>query len=170
MKNKRVNNMKWYVYLICVLVVVATLIFGVVKGMNKEYMVGKNINLKDVSEFYYTYSATTNPAEYERYHFYIENSKYMFFHQIREADHLPLTEEDAIETQNIELTDEQWQQFFSYLEGGKVTKRTESIDTGTKTSLYLYWNKDKAKYNEFTFETYTKNLEFKKFCNELIGK
>ena len=58
-------------------------------------VVGATVKQKDVTEFYYTLSSSTNPPRFQRYRFYTAEGKYYFYHEKREGDHWPLREEDV---------------------------------------------------------------------------
>ena len=58
----------------------------------KGYTVGKNIGIDDIAEFYFTRSTSVYPPHYQRYRFFMEDGKHMFFHETREGDAFPLTE------------------------------------------------------------------------------
>ncbi|MBR6349300.1 MAG: tyrosine-protein phosphatase [Lachnospiraceae bacterium] len=133
--------------------------------------VGKDIKIDDITEFYYTVSTSTNPPYYQRYRFFIEDGKYKFFHEKREGDHWPLTEEDATITGTVELTEEQWQTFYSFLEGGTVVARSENNTDGGGRGpwLYLYWKGDKGKVQEFSFKSNAEEGAFEDFCHDLSG-
>ena len=137
-------------------------------ALKSELIVGKDIKESDITEFYYTISSSTNPPEYQRYRLYAENGKHYFYHEKREGDHWPLTEEDATVKGTFELTDEQWAEFFGLLEGGTVIKRQVSTDSGGRGPwLYLYWKNDKGEYQEFSFETWEKQGAFEELCEDL---
>ena len=70
--------------------------------------VGKRIAKESVTDFYYTYASSTNPPDYQRYRFYTENGQYFFYHEKREGDHWPLTENDVTVSGTRELTDAEW--------------------------------------------------------------
>ena len=44
-----------------------------------EKLVGTDVKLESVTEFYYTYSTSTDPPHYQRYRFYTEDGKRFFF-------------------------------------------------------------------------------------------
>lgn len=137
-------------------------------ALKSELKVGKDIKQGDITEFYYTVDSSTYPPEYQRYRFYTENGKYYFYHEKREGDHWPLTEEDATVKGTIELTSDEWADFWRLLEGGTVVKRSDSTESGGRGPwLYLYWKKDRDEYQEFSFESYDKEGEFESFCKEL---
>ena len=132
--------------------------------------VGTDVKIGDVTEFYYTLSTSTNPPVFQRYRFFTENGRYYFYHESRAGDHWPLTEEDITVNGTVELTEEQWNQFFDLLKNGTVEKRKENLDSGDSGPwLYLYWKKDKGDIQEFTFESLGKRAEFVEFCEKLRG-
>ena len=133
-----------------------------------EKTVGKDIAIEDISEFYYTYATSTYPPDYQRYLFYVDNGTSMFYHEKREGDHWPLSEDDITISGSIELSEEEWSYFFSLLKDGKVKKRSESADSGRSGPwLYLYWNGDRSKYQEFSFASWDAEVSFEEFCVEL---
>ena len=130
--------------------------------------VGKDIGLKEIKEFYYTYDASTYPPQYQRYRFFTSQGKYYFYHEKREGDHWPLTEADATMTGTIELSEEEWDTFYGHLKDGTVVDRTESLDCGNAGPwLYLYWSGDHGKTQAFTFQPYGKRTGFEEFCAAL---
>lgn len=134
---------------------------------NKK-IVGKNIAISDITEFYYTYATSTNPPDYQRYHFYIKNGEYFFYHEKREGNHWPLRESDKTVFGTVKLSEAEWTTFFDYLKGGKVKNREESLDSGDSGPwLYLYWKGDKSKCQEFSFESFEKKTAFEEFCFKL---
>ncbi len=138
---------------------------------NGEKTVGKQIKQGDITEFYYTYSNINYDAFYQRYRFYVEDGKHMFFHETRERkdEYGPTTEKDITKTGTIELTDEQWTAFYELLEGGTAVKRSESASTGDSGPwLYLYWKNDKGKIQEFSFASYDRRKAFEEFCGSLV--
>ena len=150
-----------------VVIVVAVLSYPDAFGGN--YMiVGKDIKKEDISEFYFTYDASTYPPYFQRYRFYTEDGKCFFYHEKREGDHWPLLESDIAISGKKELSEEEWNRFFDLLKDGKVEKRTESVEDGDSGPwLYLYWKKDRGKYQEFSFASYGKQKEFEGYCKEL---
>lgn len=135
---------------------------------NNKKIVGKTITEEDFKEFYYTYSTTVNPPEFQRYRFYIEDGKKMFYHEKREGNKTFLTEEDITVTGVRELSSEEWEKFWNYITGGTVENRKEDTSTGgSGPYLYLYWNGDKNKCQEFTFASLEKKTGFEAFCETL---
>ncbi len=131
--------------------------------------VGKGIKTSDITEFWYTYSSSTNPPRFQRYRFYVDGDVWHFYHEKREGHHWPLTEADVTISGDVVLSQDQVALLFSCLDGGTVKARGESADSGNAGPwLYLYWKKDKSKYQEFSFSSYSNRLKFEEFCEELI--
>lgn len=134
-------------------------------------IVGKAIKEDNFKEFYYTYSTTVNPPEFQRYRFYIEDGKKMFYHEKREGNKVFLTEEDITVSGTIELAAQEWEAFWNYISGGTVKNRKENTSTGGSGPwLYLYWDGDKNKCQEFTFADFEKLAEFEEFCMKLKSR
>lgn len=135
-------------------------------------IVGKDIQTEDITDFYYTEENINYDAHYQRYRFYVEGGKHIFFHETRERknDYGPCTEDDTILIGSIELTDEQWSQFIDLVNGGIVKARGDSAESGgTGPWLYLYWTNDKGKYQQFSFDSYETQAKFEKFCLSLVS-
>lgn len=157
-------------YKIIIAVVASVAIIGVLGWMllNNQKNSGKSIKEEDFKEFYYTYSSTVNPPEFQRYRVYIEDGRKMFYHEKREGDKVFLTEEDITVSGKRELTSEEWKKFWSYMSEGTVKDRTEDTSTGGSGPwLYLYWNGDDNKRQEFSFADSEKLTEFEEFCVNL---
>ena len=140
---------------------------------SKEMIVGTDIDFEDITDFYYTKENINYNAYYQRYRFYVEDGKHLFFHDTRERkdDYGPCTEEDTIQIGTIELSDDQWSEFTALVNGGTVIAREESTDTGSRGPwLYLYWTNDKSKYQQFSFESYETEAKFEEFCLMLAPK
>ena len=143
------------------------MLFGLLK---KEFVVGKDIAKEDILQFYYTYDSSTYPPEFQRYRFYTEGGKLLFYHEKREGDHWPLAESDATVTGTKELSETEWDEMFSLLCGGTVRAREEHLESGGRGPwLFLYWKNDRGKIQEFTFASYEKQREFEAFCVALKG-
>ena len=127
--------------------------------------VGKDILSDDITDFYYTYDTSTYPPEFQRYRFYVEDGRYYFYHEKREGDHWPLREEDITISGTKELTQEEWDTFFTYLSGGTVQKRNDDVVDGDAGPwLYLYWTNDHGKVQEFSFVSWGDEKEFEQYC------
>ena len=136
----------------------------------REKTAGKDFPLDDVTEFWYTVSTSTDPPHYQRYRFYTEDGKRLFYHEAREGGGWPQAEKDITASGTVTLTAEQWQQFLDCIEGGTVIKREESLDDGDDGPwLYLYWKGDRSKYQQYSFPSYGDLLAFEEFCASLAG-
>lgn len=139
--------------------------------LNIPKIVGKTIKEDDFKEFYYTYSTTVNPPEFQRYRIYTDNGRKMFYHEKREGDKVFLTEEDITVSGKVELTEQEWNTFWDCLSGGTVENRKESVTSGNPGPwLYLYWNGDRNKCQEFTFADAEKKAKFEEFCVKLKSR
>lgn len=151
---------------IIIVVLVAALLLYI--AGNRERTVGKSIAAEEITEFYYTLSSSTNPPQYQRYHFYKDAGRLWFYHEKREGNHWPLTGADITFAGSVELAEEEWMKLVTLLEGGQVKKRTESATTGSHGPwLYLYWNGDRSKFQEFSFPSPGAQSAFEEFCGEL---
>ena len=142
-------------------------------GCKKEMIVGKDIRLEDITEFYYTYENINYNARYLRYRFHVEEGRYMFFHETRERkdDYGPASEEDITAIGDFELTDEEWKMFFNLLKDGKVKNREESLEDGDCGPwLYLYWKNDRSRYQEYSFVSWEAKKAFEDFCASLAAQ
>lgn len=130
--------------------------------------VGSGIALADITEFYYTYSSSTNPPEYQRYRFYTAEGRHLFYHEKREGDHWPLREADITVSGTLELSEQDWARFFESLKGGEVRQRRESTDSGSAGPwLFLYWKGDRSKYQEYSFPSLKARTDFEELCVRL---
>ena len=50
----------------------------------KQMIVGTDIGLDEITDFYYTEENINYDAYYQRYRFYVEDGKHLFFHETRE--------------------------------------------------------------------------------------
>ncbi len=165
-------------YLVLVLCLMISLLLAGCSGKENttvkkgRYVVGDGIQIGDITEFYYTYENINYNAFYQRYRFYTEDGKHLFFHETRERkdDYGPATEEDTTLTGTVELTDEQWAAFYDALSGGSVSKRAESAESGSRGPwLYLYWTGDDSEYQEYAFPSYEAQKAFEEFCASLAA-
>ena len=138
-----------------------------------ELVVGKDIRAEDITDFYYTYENINYNAFYQRYRFYTEDGKYMFFHETRERpdEYGPATEEDTTLTGCFDLQEAEWKQFLGYLKDGTVKPRSEDVTTGDSGPwTYLYWTGDESIYQEYSFSSGSMGGEFKAFCESLAAR
>lgn len=130
--------------------------------------VGKQISKDKFKEFYYTYSTTVNPPEFQRYRFYLEDGKAFFYHEKREGNNTFLTEEDITVSGTRELTNEEWDTFWKLIDGGNVVNRKENTNTGDSGPwLYIYWDGDKNSCQKFSFREDELVYDFVEFCEGL---
>ena len=120
---------------------------------------------EDIVDFYYTYDASTDPPFFQRYRFYQEGGAYFFYHETREGGGWPQTEEDITRAGTIELSEEDWATFFSYLEGGAVREpevSDEDGDAGPWMFVYRGYGQE-----EYEFPSYEAQLAFEEYCEML---
>ena len=157
--------------IVCMLSGIALIIVACVLKKNagaKTYIVGKDVPCGKIREFYYTVSSTGYPPHFLRYRFGDEQGKKTFFFERREGDHLPLTEEDRVETFTKELTDVEWTTFLNIIGRGTVRKRKESTASGgSGPYLFLYWEGDRGCIQEYGFPSYEEKEAFVAFSESL---
>ena len=98
---------------------------------------GTDVPFEDITDFYYTYDASTAPPHYQRYRFYAEDGKHYFYHETREGGAWPQTEENIACSGAVELTLEQWDSFCELLEGGVAVERAEASDNDGDAGPWL---------------------------------
>ncbi len=138
-----------------------------------EKIVGKNVQIDDITEFYWTYENINYNAHYQRYRFYVEDGKHMFYHVTRDRkdDYGPCSEEDTVKEGTFELSEEEWNRFFDLLTDGTVVNRKDSADSGDSGPwTYLYWKNDKGECQQYSFVSYERGREFETFCMELADR
>ena len=74
-------------------------------------VVGDDIKLDQISDFYYTIDASTNPPFLLRYRVYTVDGVHTFYHEERSGDHWPQTDNDATVIEKREMTEEEWDSF-----------------------------------------------------------
>lgn len=166
-KGKGSMTAKTAVVIIAAVIIIGAVCISVAKS-NRKFTVSDDIPFNKITEFYYTVSSSANPSYYQRYHFYADNDGWMFYHETRQGSHWPLTEKDATKQGTVKLAQQQVQQLEQLVAGGKVTKRTETAETGGKGPwMYLYWEGDKGKYQQFSFGDVSAHTAFENFCQQL---
>ena len=148
-------------------------LFGGCGKSSGETVTDRNIPSGDVTEFYYTVENINYGAFYQRYRFYREDDKYLFYHETRESpdDYGPTTEEDITESGTVELSEEEWKEFLSFLKDGRVSARTDSAESGGSGPwMFIYWKNDKGKYQVFDFSSPAERGGFEEFCAGLAQK
>ena len=88
----------------------------------------RRIPVGDVTEFYYTGENINYNAFYQRYRFFTEDGKHLFFHETRERPNRygPTTEADTTASGTLALTDEEWAQFLQLVKNGSVRARADA--------------------------------------------
>ncbi|MBR2552365.1 MAG: hypothetical protein IKF05_05170 [Erysipelotrichaceae bacterium] len=157
--------MKRYVTILSIMLMMLTLFacrgFGTEEG---------EIRMDGFKEFYYTYENINYNAKYQRYYFYEKDGKHMFFHDRREVidDYGPAGEADRNRFGEFELTEEEWQQFASFLQKGTARNRQEHTESGDSGPwMFLYREGKDPKGQEFEFDSYSTLKEFEQFCDTL---
>ena len=165
-KNSEKRERKGYMKILAI--AVAVLIIAAFAARGRQRTVGTDILLSDVTEFYYTTAASSNPASRQQYRFYMEGEQWWFYHESREGSHWPLNEKDITACGAKQLLQQEYEQFAESISGGSVTKRTENTDSGGRGPwIYLYWKGDNGKYQQFSFADYAAQTAFEQFCAEL---
>ena len=169
---KRCKTKKGTYFMIgCIFVVIAVAVVSLllVQIGKRERVVGEDIAMEDITEFYYTYSSSTYPPEYQRYHFYVEDGTYKFYHEKREGADWPLTESHITLSGSMEISEEEWAEFLNFVKGGIVKKRNpNSVADDSGPWLYLYWHGDNNQCQEFFFATLNEKNAFEAFCKNHV--
>ena len=143
------------------------------KLSGKKFIVGEDISISDITEFNFTYSDIDEPkafdTHYLRYYLYEKDNSHFFFYEKKEGKKSNglVIEENTIASGTVQLTDEQWTEFFDNIRGGTVTEKT--LDTELKDSLFRFdicWNGDEGKYREYAFTPDGDQHIFEASCGE----
>lgn len=166
--------------IVCALVlavIAAVLIIGKLRAGGEEPVktfqaktAGRDFGSEDLNEFHYTYCFTGYPPEYLKYKLYTEDGRHMFYYEWRDESTFSFSLEGPPTAGcTEELTDEQWQEFWSCLEGGTVKSRSENNADGGDggPEFYLYWNGDKGDIQEFSFATAARREKFEELSRNL---
>ncbi len=144
------------------------LLCGSAVSANADYTAGKEIAIEDISEFYYTIDASIYPPMYVRYQFSLKDGKKWFFHESRQGREWPQTEEDIVASGTVEVTEEEWAEFFNCLRGGTVQARSDELTDGDEGPwMYLYWTGDEGIFQEFRFASLAERIAFEELCSRL---
>ena len=87
-------------------------------------VVGDDIKFDQISDFYYTIDASTNPPFFLRYCVYTVDGVHTFYHEERSGDHWPLTDNDATVIEKREMTEEEWDSFCKCIADGTDIQQT----------------------------------------------
>lgn len=151
----------------------SALLFGCGPKSSGDTITDRKIPVGDVTDFYYTYENINFNASYQRYRFYTEDGKYLFYHETRErpGQYGPTTEADVTASGTLELTVEEWKETMKLLKDGKVTKREDSAESGSSGPwTFIYWQNDKSRYQKFQFASYEGREAFEAYCSTLVEK
>ncbi|MBE6888323.1 MAG: hypothetical protein E7484_07940 [Ruminococcaceae bacterium] len=166
-KGNGIMTPKVTVLIAAAVIIAAVVCLGFAKN-KRELTVATDIPMDKITEFYYTESSSANPPYYQRYRFYTEGDSLWFYHETRQGSHWPLTEKDVTKQGTVQLTQQQIQQFSQLVAGGRVTKRTDTDESGDKGPwMYIYWDGDKGMYQQFSFADYSAQSGFESFCRQL---
>ena len=133
-----------------------------------QAIVGRDVVIGDVMDFYYTVDASTAPPHYQRYRFFADDGRHVFYHETREGGGWPQTEKDITVSGTRQLGDAEWKEFFGLLEGGTVRDREEHLDDGDVGPwMFLYWKGDNSTCQEFSFARPDALFAFEDFCERL---
>ncbi len=156
--------MKKFLSLLSVLLLALTLVWAA-DASSAGKTVGIDVPFEDITDFYYTYDASTASPYYQRYRFYVEDGKRYFCHETRQGGAWPQTEADITCFGTSELTDAQWTEFCRLLGGGVARQREETLDDGDAGPwMFVYWRGGEAEGREFFFEPADRVLAFEAFC------
>ena len=162
--------------LLCLLLVglcTPALLCGCGRSRTDETITNMHIPIGDVTEFCYTYENINFNASYRRYRLYMEDGRCLFHHEAREKPNGYgwTTEEDITAAGTFELTDAEWREAVELLKNGKVSRRSDSAETGSSGPwTYIYWKRDKSRYQQFEFSAYGEKLAFEEYCAALAGR
>ena len=121
-----------------------------------------------INEFYYTLATSSYPPQYQRYRFYRQDGKFFFYHEKREGRSWPLREEHITVSGTVELSQTEWNEFYDLIKNGKVKNRkSNTASGGSSVDLYLYWDGDCSKYQQFDFGSINERTSFEELCCRL---
>ena len=121
--------------------------------------------LDSLTNFYYTYDASTSPPYYQRYRFYTEDGEYFFFHETREGGGWPQREEDITKTGTVKLSEEEWNRFINGLKGGSIRQPEDDVTDGDAGPWIYIWHG--SVQEEYEFPSYGDRLAFEAYCERL---
>ncbi|MBO4331344.1 MAG: hypothetical protein J5827_04635 [Oscillospiraceae bacterium] len=136
----------------------------------EETLTDRNIPAEDITEFYYTLENVNFDAFYQRYRFYREDGRHMFYHETRErpGEYGPTSEEDITAVGTRELSDGEWESFLGFLKDGKVSAKKDNGESGSSGPwTFIYWKNDKGKFRAFEFSSYGTRRGFEEFCSAI---
>ena len=120
----------------CLAIFIILLICLAAAGAGAEKRAGTDFTAEDITEFFYTVSTSTDPPFYQRYRFYTEDGKKLFYHETREGGGWPQTEEDIAVSGTAELTEADWSAFYACIRDGAVSMRSDEVLDGV-SGIYV---------------------------------
>lgn len=159
------------IVVIAAIAVIGAAAFGVILfagAADKPLIVSKNLKEDMITEFYWTYSSSSYPPQYQRYHVFMKNGKLNFHYEKREGENWPLSGKDITESGTFVMSKAQQQEFFDLIKGGTVVQREDDITSGDSGPwTYLYWKNDKGKYQVYTFPSLQAAKDYENWCISL---
>ena len=153
----------------CVALIAVLLLCSAAAMAAADGTVGREINPEDISDFYWTLDASVASPVYQRYRFYAEDGKWLFYHESRRGGGWPQTEEDILGSGTAALTEEDWTALWNCLRGGMVRARTDEVLDGDEGPwTYLYWAGDEGICQEFSFASPAEHSAFLALCARLV--
>lgn len=156
------------IVVIAAIAVIGAAAFGVILfagAGDKPLVVSENLSENMITEFYWTYSSSTYPPEYQRFHVFMKDGKTKFHYEKREGETWPLSGKDVTESGTFVMSKAQQQEFFNLIKGGTVTARDDDISSGDSGPwTYLYWKNDKGQYQVYTFPSAKAAKDFEDWC------
>ncbi len=153
--------------------VLGALLLGCKGSRDAGKTFGKNVLPDDLAEFVYTYENINYNAFFLRYRFYAEDGKLIFSYEKRErpGDYGPATEEDVTASGSFELSDGEKEEFFGAIDGGRVTKRKVSAESGDPGPwTFIYTKDDPSVSREYSFPSAAALKSFEDLCSSLAEK
>ena len=149
---------------------VAGLLCMLMAGARAEAVVGDDIAPEEIDEFYYTVDAPLAESFSQRYRYVVEDGARRLYHESRQGDAWPLTEEDAVASGTVALTDEDWAAFCDCLRGGTVKRPSDEVIDGDEGPwMFVSWAGDGGEAWEFAFASSEKRAGFEALSSRLAG-
>lgn len=149
----------------------AMLLAGCAGQEPPEVELSDETGMDEIVDFYHTYEWDGFNAEYQRYRFYVEDGRHMFFHETRKVHNTygPATEKDVTAKGTRELTEEEWRNFLAFLDCGKLSKPEESVLDGDSGPWLYAYRQEKNGVVRYAFDFTPRDglLAFEDFCEGL---